>query len=55
MAAMIGCAIAMADPEIRDELDGNVNFLAVPAEEYIDADKHYPPEEKDEFCCGKVR
>ena len=39
MAAMIGCAIAMADPEIQDELDGNVNFLAVPAEEYIDADK----------------
>lgn len=54
MAAMIGCAIAMADPEIRDELDGNVNFLAVPAEEYIDADKRTRLKEKGiEFCCGK--
>ena len=54
MAAMIGCAIAMADPEIQEELDGNVNFLAVPAEEYIDADKRTRLKEKGiEFCCGK--
>ena len=33
MAAMIGCAIAMADPEIQEELDGNVNFLMVPVKE----------------------
>lgn len=39
MAAMIGCAIAMADPDVQKCLAGTVNFLAVPAEEYIDADK----------------
>ena len=50
MAAMIGCAIAMADPEIRHELDGNVNFLAVPAEEYIDADKRTRLKEKGIEC-----
>lgn len=54
MAAMIGCAIAMADPEIREYLDGNLNFLAVPAEEYIDADKRTKlKKEGTEFCCGK--
>ena len=54
MAAMIGCAIAMADSEIREQLDGNLNFLAVPAEEYIDADKRARlRKEGIEFCCGK--
>ena len=35
MAAMIGCAIALADSEIQKELGGSLSFLAVPAEEYI--------------------
>ena len=39
MAAMVGTALAFADPEIRRELDGSLTFLGVPAEEYIDADK----------------
>lgn len=54
MAAMMGCAIAMADPRVQEQLDGSVNFLAVPAEEYIDADKRVKlKKEGIEFCCGK--
>lgn len=54
MAAMIGCAIAMADPDVQKYLAGTVNFLAVPAEEYIDADKRARlKKEGIEFCCGK--
>ena len=54
MAVMIGCAIAMADPEVQKHLDGSLDFLAVPAEEYIDADKRKRLKEKGiEFCCGK--
>ena len=54
MAAMIGCAIAMADPDVQKCLEGTVNFLAVPAEEYIDADKRARlKNENIEFCCGK--
>lgn len=54
MATMIGCAIAMADPDVQKCLAGTVNFLAVPAEEYIDADKRARlKKEGIEFCCGK--
>ena len=54
MAAMIGCAIATADPDVQECLAGTVNFLAVPAEEYIDADKRARlKKEGIEFCCGK--
>lgn len=54
MAAMIGCAFAMADPDVQKCLAGTVNFLAVPAEEYIDADKRARlKKEGIEFCCGK--
>ena len=54
MAAMIGCAIAMADPDVQKCLAGTVNFLAVRAEEYIDADKRARlKKEGIEFCCGK--
>ena len=54
MAAMMGCAIAMADPRVQEQLGGSVNFLAVPAEEYIDADKRVKlKKEGIKFCCGK--
>lgn len=39
LAAMIGAALALADEEVRASLSGSVSFFAVPAEEYIDADK----------------
>ena len=54
MAAMLGTAIAMADPEVRTRLGGSLTFLAVPAEEYIDADKRKQLKKQNvEFCCGK--
>ena len=54
MAAMIGAAIALADPEVRKTLSGSLTFLAVPAEEYIDADKRAAYRKQGvEFGSGK--
>lgn len=54
MAAMMGAAFAFADPEIRDELTGSLTFFAVPAEEYIDADRRPLLREKGvKFMSGK--
>lgn len=39
LAAMIGASLALADEEVRASLSGSVSFFAVPAEEYIDAEK----------------
>ena len=36
MAAVIGAAIALADEEVKNALDGNIVFFAVPAEEFVD-------------------
>ncbi|PWM23827.1 MAG: amidohydrolase [Oscillospiraceae bacterium] len=36
VAGVIGSLFALTDPEIRDALDGNVVFFAVPAEEFVD-------------------
>lgn len=36
MAAMLGTAIAFADSGVMDYLDGDITFLAAPAEEFID-------------------
>lgn len=36
MAAMLGAVYALTAPEIRDSLEGNVAFMAVPAEEFVD-------------------
>ncbi len=38
IAGMLGAAIALCDPEIRDALDGNVAFMAVPSEEFVDTE-----------------
>ena len=54
MAAMIGAAIALADSEVRKTLSGSLTFLAVPAEEYIDADKRAAYRKQGvEFGSGK--
>ncbi|MDY4693881.1 MAG: peptidase dimerization domain-containing protein, partial [Blautia sp.] len=37
--AMIGAALALVNEEVKASLSGSVSFFAVPAEEYIDADK----------------
>lgn len=36
MAAMLGAVYALTDPRIRENLTGNIAFLAVPAEEFVD-------------------
>ncbi len=36
MAAMIGSAFALCDPEVKEALDGEVVFFAVPAEEFVE-------------------
>lgn len=54
MAAMMGAAFAFADPEVQKELTGSLSFLAVPAEEYIDADRRPGLREKGvKFSSGK--
>ena len=54
LAAMIGAAMALSDPEIREKLCGTVSFLAVPAEEYIDAEKRAGLRKQGiEFASGK--
>lgn len=54
MAAMAGAAIAFADSEVRETLGGRISFFAVPAEEYIDADRRrLLREEGIEFAAGK--
>ena len=39
MAAMIGCAIAMADPDVQKCLAGTVNFLAAVSYTHLDVYK----------------
>ncbi len=36
IAGLYGAAIALSDPEVRESLGGNVAFLAVPSEEFVD-------------------
>lgn len=38
MAGVVGAALALADPEVRAAMDGNVVFFAVPSEEYVEVD-----------------
>lgn len=38
IAAMLGAAMLLRDSGVMDELDGDVTFFAVPAEEFIDLD-----------------
>lgn len=39
LAAMAGAAMALCEKEVRASLDGSVTFFAVPAEEYVNAEK----------------
>ena len=36
LTGVIGAMMALTDPEVKDAMDGNVVFMAVPAEEYVD-------------------
>lgn len=54
LAAMVGAAIALREPEVQKELCGSVAFFAVPAEEYVPINALNRLKENGiEFCCGK--
>lgn len=36
MAGVMGAMLALTDPEVKEAMDGNVVFMAAPAEEYVD-------------------
>lgn len=56
LAALLGAAIALTDPEVRASLEGNVIFFAVPAEEYGEIEYKNGLREKGsiEFLGGKA-
>ena len=47
LSAMAGAAVALCDKEIQEVLGGNVTFLAVQAEEYIDVNKRKQMRKKE--------
>jgi metal-dependent amidase/aminoacylase/carboxypeptidase family protein len=47
LAGIIGAALALSDEEIKNSLDGNVVFFAVPAEEYGEIEFKLSLKEKD--------
>lgn len=47
LAGIIGAAIALADEEIKNSLDGNVTFFAVPSEEYGEVEYKLSLKEKN--------
>lgn len=55
VAAMLGAAIALKKSGVMKELDGDITFLAVPAEEFIDLDfrKKLREEGKISYLGGK--
>ncbi|EDS78475.1 putative amidohydrolase [Clostridium botulinum C str. Eklund] len=55
MAAMLGAALGLKKANIEDELYGNVTFMAVPSEEYIEIAyrSKLKEEEKVHFLAGK--
>ena len=38
IAALYGAAMALCDPEVKESLGGNVAFMAVPSEEFVDTE-----------------
>ena len=51
----MGAALALADPEIAEALDGNVVFFGVPAEEYVEIEKREQMRREGllRYGCGK--
>lgn len=56
IGSMLAAAAALADPDVREALHGNVAFMAVPAEEYIELEYRQTLVEqgKLEFMGGKA-
>ena len=55
IAAMLGCAIAIKSSGIMSELCGDITFMAVPAEEFIELDyrSKLKADGKIKYFCGK--
>lgn len=55
IAGLMGCAIGLISSGVLKELDGNVDFMAVPAEEFIEIEfrENLRKQEKIEFFGGK--
>ncbi len=49
MAAMLGAAIALTKSGVIDDLDGNISFFAVPAEEFIELEYRKSLKDKGEI------
>lgn len=52
IAALIGAAIALSDPQVKEALGGNIVFMAVPAEEYVDMEFRMELQKKGVICYG---
>ena len=52
IAALIGAAIALSDPQVKEALGGNIVFMAVPAEEYVDMAFRMELQKKGVICYG---
>ena len=52
IAALIGAAIALSDPQVKEALGGNIVFMAVPADEYVDMEFHMELQKKGVICYG---
>ena len=52
MAALTGAAIALSDPQVKEALGGNIVFMAVPAEEYVDMEFRMELQKKGVICYG---
>ena len=55
LASVAAACAALADSGLMSELDGDIAFIATPAEEYIEIEYRYRliQEGKVSFCCGK--
>ena len=56
LTAMVGAAVALTVPEVAAQLCGEVDFFAVPAEEYVPVSvrQQLQQERGVEFCSGKM-
>ncbi|MBQ0001496.1 MAG: amidohydrolase [Clostridiales bacterium] len=52
LTAMLGAAVALFDEEVRSAIDGDITFLAVPAEEYVPAGRRHELRERGVQFCG---
>ena len=55
LTGLVGAMMALTDPEVRDALDGNIAFMAVPTEEFVEIDfrKELMEEGKISYGGGK--